>query len=383
MNATDLKPLKILLVGDASNCHNTLANALRKLGHNVVLASNGSGWMQTHRDIDISRKPGRISGAGLWARLNILKYSHFTGYDIVAISNPNFIDLRPCRIIKFFNFLRKHNRSVFLTALGTDIPYIDLCTASDSPLKYSEWSINGQLSPMRLSDPGIFERWHTPPMHQLNNTVYRNIDGAVSVLYEYDLALRRVLSPQSIAYGGIPIDTDRITPVQIPDNPDCVRFFIGIQRGRELIKGSDRLIAAAKKIVEKYPGKATLEIVENLPYSTYIRQMRSAHVILDQLYSYTPATNALIAMASGLVAFSGNEPEFYDFIGEKRLRPVIGCQPDDELIFSTLEKIVINPSLINTLGRQGREFVLRHNDSLIVAKRFLDFWTSKLCNNDI
>ncbi len=62
--------MKILLLGDASNYHATLAHALRLEGHDVTLASSGSGWMRTHRDIDISRKNGKLGGAILWARLN-------------------------------------------------------------------------------------------------------------------------------------------------------------------------------------------------------------------------------------------------------------------------------------------------------------------------
>ena len=48
--------LKVLLVGDASNCHNALAGGLRKLGHEVVVASDGTEWMDTDRDIDLSRR---------------------------------------------------------------------------------------------------------------------------------------------------------------------------------------------------------------------------------------------------------------------------------------------------------------------------------------
>lgn len=370
--------LKILLVGDASNCHNTLATGLRRLGHNVTVASGGSGWMRTGRDIDLARSPGKLSGAWLWARINAMKCTRFTGYDVVALSSPNFLDLKPHRILDFFRFLKKNNRSVFLTALGTDIPFIDMCTATDTPLRYSEWHIDGAPSPLRIAAPGAIDRWHSPELQQLHDFVYDNIDGAVSVLYEYDLSLRRILPPEKIAYGGIPVDTESIIPVSVPDNLQCVRFLLGIQRGRELVKGTDRLLAAAKKIVDKYPGKASLDIIENLPYTEYLSRMRQAHVILDQLYSYTPATNALLAMAMGLATFSGNEPEFYDFIDEHQLHPVIGCAPDDSLIFEILENIVLNPSEISRLGSEGREFVLRHNDCRVVARRFLDFWTSKI-----
>ena len=63
--------------------------------------------------------------------------------------------------------------------------------------------------------------------------------------------------------------------------------------------------------------------------------MRSSHVILDQLYSYTPATNAMLAMAQGIVAVTGAEPEFYDFIDEHDNRPIINAVPDDEALFRT------------------------------------------------
>lgn len=36
--------MKILLIGEYSNVHATLAQGLRSLGHHVVVASNGDFW---------------------------------------------------------------------------------------------------------------------------------------------------------------------------------------------------------------------------------------------------------------------------------------------------------------------------------------------------
>lgn len=47
--------MKILLAGDYSNYHRALSLALRRMGHEVVVASDGSQWMNTARDIDTSR----------------------------------------------------------------------------------------------------------------------------------------------------------------------------------------------------------------------------------------------------------------------------------------------------------------------------------------
>ena len=45
--------------------------------------------------------------------------------------------------------------------------------------------------------------------------------------------------------------------------------------------------------------------------------------IRDRFYSYTPSMNSLAAMARGTVVIGGGEEEYYEFIGETELRPII------------------------------------------------------------
>ncbi|MDE6085578.1 MAG: glycosyltransferase family 1 protein, partial [Muribaculaceae bacterium] len=114
-------PLRILLMGDASNFHSALAAGLRRLGHDVVLASDGSAWMNTSRDVDLSRPlPGKLGGLALW--LILLRHFNgvFTGYDVVSLCGLSFVKLRPARQRYIFDLLKKQNGSVFYTALGTD-----------------------------------------------------------------------------------------------------------------------------------------------------------------------------------------------------------------------------------------------------------------------
>jgi hypothetical protein len=131
-------------------------------------------------------------------------------------------------------------------------------------------------------------------------------------------------------------------------------------------------------VVEEYPEECELEVVENVPYDEYLSLMRHSHVILDQLYSYTPATNALLAMAQGLTAVTGGEPEYYDFIGEKELRPIVNAEPDDERLYESLKELVLNKERVIENIDANREFVQRHNDAQVVAQRFLDFWQKRL-----
>lgn len=377
------KPLRILLVGDASNYHRSLAEGLRAMGHEVVLASNGSGWMDTERDIDISRRDGKLGGALLWMKLRWLMLSRFRGFDVVQLSNPVFVNLRPERNLILFNELKRHNRSVFLSALGTDYQYVEMCMSYPyGPLAYNEWMVRDKWSPYLEESTEIAVAWVTHPLSTHCETIYKGIDGAVSALYEYHLACqwsRYPLPENHIAYGGIPIDTRSIRPVEMPDRIDKVKLFLGMHRDRKVEKGTDRLLAAARRVVERYPDKCTLEIVENIPYAQYIERMRGSHVVLDQVYSYSPATNALLAMAMGLNTVSGGEEDYYRFIGEERLHPIINARPyHDELLYGIIRETVLHPELIRQRGIEGREFVVKHNDISVVARRFVDFWTRRL-----
>ena len=71
--------MKILLLGDASNYHYALAYGLKALGHDVTIASNGSRWMNTRRDIDLARADNPVSGAILFMRMSTILASRFKG----------------------------------------------------------------------------------------------------------------------------------------------------------------------------------------------------------------------------------------------------------------------------------------------------------------
>ncbi len=373
------RPLDILLLRDASNCHRALASGLMALGHNVSVASQGSGWMNTERDIDLSRRlPGKLGGLWLWTRLQAGLKKRFTGHDIVSIAGQGFLDLRPHRIRAIFDYLVPRNRGIFLTALGTDSVYVDECLDPNTRLEYNEYRIFGKPAPYALEHPERLEAWQGPELKGFCEHFYRHLDGAVSVLWEYDVALRRALPPDKIAYGGIPIETSAITPVELPERIDKVRLFLGRHRGRLVEKGTDIFEAAAREVVSRHPDKAELVIVENRPYKEYLEILRSAHVVLDQLYSYTPATNALLAMAMGLNTVSGGDEKYYSFIGEDRMRPVIHVDPDYESVVRQLEKTILEPEKIRPRGLEGREFVIKHNDCVTVARRFLNLWQQRL-----
>ena len=103
--------------------------------------------------------------------------------------------------------------------------------------------------------------------------------------------------------------------------------------------------------------------------------MDSSHALLDQLYSYTPAMNGLLAMAKGLVLVGGGEPENYDILGEKELRPIVNVLPDEADVYNKLEQMALHSDEIAKLSTDSRLYIERHHDYKKVARRYVDFWT--------
>ena len=368
--------LKILLVGDASNCHHSLAVGLRRLGHDVTVASDGNSYMQTVRDVDLNRRWfTKVGGMLHWLRLQWLFRRRFCGYDVVSIIKPDFLWLRPQRIQRLFDLLKRNNRSVFLTASNTDGPFIEECLDPNSALRYNEYRIGDKLLPFAQS--AETKAFITGEKRKLWEHVYAGLDGAVAVLYEYYVALGRMLPKEKYAYAGIPIVMEDYPFVekkwQWP-----LTVFMGRKKVKADCKGYEFMAEAARRVAEQYPDKVVYQEVIDVPLNEYTRMQAQAHIMLDQAYSYTPATNALAAMAMGLTAVSGAEPDYYDFIGERDNHPIANALPSVEANEALLIRLISDPMALQEVAEANRRFVEEHHDCEKVAAKFLEFWRSRL-----
>ena len=98
-------------------------------------------------------------------------------------------------------------------------------------------------------------------------------------------------------------------------------------------------------------------------------------MLVDQLYSYTPSMNSLAAMAHGTVVIGGGEEEYYDFIGEKELRPIINVRPEeDEYNMMMLRETLLYPEKIEDMKRQGIEFVRKYHDYITVSRKYIKLY---------
>jgi glycosyltransferase involved in cell wall biosynthesis len=358
--------MKILLLGEYSNVHATLAEGLRILGHEVTVASNGDFWKNYPRDIDWARKPGKLGGIRLMKDI-FMNLPQLKGYDVVQIINPMFVELKAERNYKFYRWLRKHNGKVFIGAFGMDYYWVHE-NMERKPLRYSDFNIGDTL---RENPDAIKERqdWIGTPKEKLNKYIADDCNGIICGLFEY-WACYHPLFPNKTCFIPFPIkpktgiNINKTTPVPL-------KLFIGINKKRNEYKGTDIMLAAAKAVSKKYPGKLNLRITEGVPFAQYVEMMNNSDAILDQLYSYTPAMNALEAMSRGIVCIGGGEPENYEIIGERDLRPIINVEPNYESVYKEIERLVLNPELIVGLKRQSMEYIQRHHDYIKVAEQYV------------
>lgn len=371
--------MKILLLGEYSNVHWTLAEGLRTLGHKVTVASNGDFWKNYPRDIDLPRTYTKLGGLRYMARLLRLLPT-FRGFDIVQLINPMFLELKAERIPFFYHFLRRNNRKIVLGAFGMDFYWVSTCI-NEKPLKYSDFNIGDEL---RTDKNALTERadWLGTAKERLNRHIADDCDGIVTGLYEYDVCYRPHF-PEKTEFIPFPIESKpHLLPTEgEPEKKDNekVRLFIGINRERSVYKGTDIMLRAAQEIVRKYPEKVKLKIAESVPFAEYRHLMDDSDAILDQLYAYTPSMNPLEAMSKGIICIGGGEPENYEIIGETELRPIINVEPNYESVFHELEQLVLHPERIPELKQQSVEYIRRHHDHLKVARQYEKFY-EKLLN---
>lgn len=364
--------MKILLLGEYSNLHWTLAEGLRTLGHQVIVASDGDGFKNNARDIDLYRKSSSLKDTISSLNTVYSNLANFRGYDIVQIINPCFTTLN-VQINKWlYKYLKKNNDKIFLGAFGDDAYWLKACLDRKT-FRYSEFYVNNETTNIQLNQE-IQKKWNeSSSKAKLNQEIADSCDGIIACLYEYFVAYKPYFQDK-LSYIPLPVDLDRINKTDILLS-DKINFFVGVNKVRSQFKGTDRFRNILSDLKNAYPQKLEISVAESVSYTKYLELIKSSDVVLDQLYSYSPAMNGLLSLAMGKILVGGGESEIYDLLGEYENRPIINVIPQEEYIYKKLEDIVQNESILPNISERGRLFVEKHHDHIAVAKKYIDFWT--------
>lgn len=364
--------MKVLLLGEYSNVHWTLAEGLRALGHEVCVASNGDFWKDYPRDISLVRDIRSKFGTLAYLSKVAAALPRMRGYDVVQLINPMFLELKAERLGPIYKYLRRNNGKVFLGAFGMDYYWVNVCRTTDT-FRYSDFNFGGKLRDDAIAMREV-EDWIGTKKGNLNQAIASDCDGIIAGLYEYYACYRPYFSEKTI-FIPFPINVDKIK-FTAPPVGDKVKFFIGVQKERGVYKGTDIMLRALERVHRKYPERCEIVKAESVPYTQYCTMMDNSNVLLDQLYSYTPAMNGLLAMAKGLVLVGGGEEENYEVLGEKEMRPIVNVLPDEEDVYRKLEQLVLRPEMIEKMSRDSRRYIEKYHDYRKVAGRYVEFWNN-------
>ena len=387
--------MRILLLAEYSNVHWTLAEGLRALGNEVTVVSDGDHWKGYRRDIDLRRR-----SLGKWDTLRYLIdirriLPRLRDYDVVQLINPVFLDLRAERILPHYKRLRKQNGRFFLGSFGIDKPWVEEGLKPDT-FRYSDFYLFGQRRD-NVDTRQMEADWLHGPKGELFDAIASDADGIIAGLYEnyrccqakyegklhfipFPISSPSLTPPVGWRNSNFPLGDDRRHLRSEEEQEFSIfnktKFFIGVQRSRSAYKGTDIMLRALERLKAKYPDRMEIVKAENVPFSQYCEMMQGSHVLLDQLYSYTPAMNALQAMSQGLVVVGGGEPEHYALLGEDELRPIINVQPTEDDVFLQIEqRLLLHPEALEQLSRDSVEYVRRHHDPIRVARQYLEVWS--------
>lgn len=374
--------MKILLIGECSFLHNILKKGLEERGHHVTTMSDGNGWHDAPRNIDLRRNKRWGKLGGLMVLCKLLRHlPQLCGNDIVQIHNYQFVPLMFRWNTLLLRLLKKLNHRVVKGCFGDD-PQVFRRQAMGVP-SYSDTYWNGHLQNInihreRIAEVTMFgaeESWRA---------ISHMSDALVACLYEYWLNYNEEPFAHKLHYIPLPM----FLPERNESFSSCVtgmigsdtviKVLVGIQPQRDYLKGALKIAAFVEEVSRRHPGDIDIKYVEGVPYDEYLRMLGEADVLVDQLYSYTPSMNSLAAMAYGTVVIGGGEEEYYSFIGEKELRPIINVRPDvpDDENVAAIERAFFTEGLLAKMSRQSLEFVRKYHDYRRVAEEYERLYSS-------
>lgn len=377
--------MRILLVGEFSRLHNSLKEGLLKLGHEVVIVSNGDGFKNypsdySNRAFWCESKLGNIPRQLIYriTKFDISKIERglrfylllkkLKGFDCVQLINEAPIQTTSKFELHLLKKLFKQNHKFFLLCSGVD--YIILNHMLEKKERYSI------MNPYFEGTKEIKEQYkwmfdfNSKTHIKIHKFLLKNINGIIASDLDYVNPLKD--NPKFLGMIPNPVNISKINHIENPIEGKIV-IFLGINIGNSYSKGIHLFEEALKIIKQKYADKVEVIVTRNIPYQEYIKLFNKAHIVLDQIYAYDQGYNALEAMAKGKVVFTGAEKEFEDNYNLTE-KVAVNALPNVENLVTELSFLIENPNEIQAIGIRARAFVEKEHNYTKVAEKYLKAW---------
>jgi hypothetical protein len=352
--------MKILLLGDFSALHTNLKEGLLELGHDVTLASNGDGWKNLDRDIDLIYKSKFLSDRMASKIMPITKISELTGFDVVQLINPFTLRKKNFPNKLYFNLIKLFNSKIFLSAAGDDSFF---WTKGRKALLYSPFE-----DFLKYDEKSNYYYMENQKMISLNEHIANKVNGIIPIMHEYEISYQK--HPKLKSAIPIPINTKKIN--YLKNKPQGkISIFHGLNRYG--FKGTRHVEKAFETLKKKYPNDLDLHIKGKMPLHQYLELMKKTNIIIDQTNSYSLGVNGIYALAMGKIVLGGCEPESLKSLNINH-SPVINIKPNSESIVKEIEHLLEKRSSIEELSIQSRVFAEQVHDYIKVSSQYLKTW---------
>lgn len=378
--------MKILLLGEYSNLHNSLKEGIIALGHEVTIVGTGDNFKK--HNVDYSIHPSFFTNYWFTKKikntfhkvLNI-DLNHFEtairfyflltkikNYNHVQFINSDALETNPAFSRFLYKKLFKNIKSRSLLVCGDETPIVDYLLKNE--LKYS--ILTPYLKDKSLKNEFEYTLKYSKPNYRKTFEFLKvNCQSIICSDIDYKIPMEKI--GFKINFIPNPINTDKIE-FQTLEVYHKIIIFLGINRLSYTKKGIVFFEKALEEINQKYCDKVEIICTENLPYSEYISTYNKCHILLDQVYGYDQGYNALEAMAKGKVVFTGAETEFLEYYNLQENEVCINALPDENDIVKKLLFLIENPSEINRISTNARKFIEKEHDYKINANKYLNVW---------
>ncbi len=377
--------MKILLLGEYSNLHNSLKQALLNMGHEVLLVGNGDGFKKYETDILIKSHLADYSLFNLIARIfmKIFKINIFDieiyfrakkilrklrGFDVVQLINENSFKTSPLLEIKLLKQIFQNNNNIFLLSCGVDS--VSVKHAMSKKLKYSI------LTPL-FEDASLKKKYEPILKYDKENYlalgkfVQKNIKGIISSDLDYHIPYLN--KKKYLGMIPNPINTQKIKYYGI-NKSKKISILHAINSSNKIKKGNRFFEEALKIIDEKFKDKISIITTYDLPYIEHLENLKKCDILLDMVYAYDQGYNALEAMAMGKIVFTGAEEEWLKLYNIKEDTVVINAVPNSIRIVEKLVWLIENPKMLKNISVNAREFIEKNHDFEIIATKYIKTW---------
>ena len=377
--------MKILLIGEYSNLHNSLKQGLVKNGHNVVLLGNGDGFKNYDADIlikssffekkfpnIIAKIIDRFTGISLneieFFIRTLFKIKALKEFDVVQLINERSFKASPGMEKILLKQLVKNNKKVFLLACGVD--NVSLTYANEKKFRYSILTPYFENSSQKKEYKQTL-KYLSPSYSRLSKYVKNIVNGIISSDLDYHIPYMG--TEKYLGMIPNPINIDKLK------NPDLVKrskiHILHAINSKNKIKKGNKIFEKSLSIIEKkYSKKIKVIRTIDIPYSLHIKNVEDCDILLDQVYAYDQGYNALEAMALGKVVFTGAEFEWAEYYKIEEDSIAINALPDITKIVDKLSWLIENPVHLENISRNARKFIEDHHNYKSIALKYIANW---------